>query len=171
MVAQTVSAESTPAARPPARRPPALLVATGVLTVAVAAVTVVWLNRSPASLPPAAVRVDAYFCQPADVPAPCAAPATPAQRSAGQAAARALPGVTAVRYISQQQAYTEFEQQFAGKPVAATVTVAQLPDSLRVTVSSTGAAQSVASSLAALPGVASAHAAVPPTSASVPGSG
>ncbi|MGO8887811.1 MAG: permease-like cell division protein FtsX [Streptosporangiaceae bacterium] len=104
------------------------------------------------------VQLSVYLCSGATLlAAPCAknGPATLAERSAVVAQLNKMPQVAHVQYVSQQQAYKQFRQEFAQSPsFVSSVTAHQLPESLQIRLKNAEADETtVAQTVNGAPGV------------------
>src|SRR5258708_7559269 len=103
------------------------------------------------------VQLSVYLCTAVIASPQCAhnGPATAAEKAQIQAQLAALPQVASVTYLSQQQAFVQFKQEFAQDPAFVSLTSqGDIPDSFQVRLKNTQAdATVVAQSINGAPGV------------------
>jgi cell division transport system permease protein len=101
------------------------------------------------------VEISVYLCTAASANPACHGAVTPAQQAQLQQTLTSMPQVQQVTYVSQQQAYTLFRQDFASDPsYVSTVRQADMPASFEVKLRNPSADYSVvASAVTGAPGV------------------
>ncbi|SFO15121.1 permease-like cell division protein FtsX [Actinomadura madurae] len=145
-----------------ARRAPIWLIA-GAVVLAVALTAgasvggILWMrdDASPEGSKPGEREVSVFFCVRSSSEPRCGdGAATEQQRQAVKQRVTGMPKVRQVVYESQQQAYERARKTFADrKDLLAALRPEDLPDSLRVRVAGTRAAEAVKAALTSAPGV------------------